>query len=159
MGFWSNLIQGKPAFEDESGVSQPDTASANSSNRFVDASGKKTIPQVTIDHVKSHIQGASIMTTAWVKNLSTLEIELDKITVLGTKKEIDRRLRPQESHEVTIYTGPAPKNDHDHKASLQYKIVENGDYFLAEYMVEFHYESDGTYTIEELHADNVVRDI
>ncbi len=159
MGFWGNLLQGKPAFEDEHAASQPnETMSTDSADRVVDVRGKKILPQVSIDHVKSRIQGSSVTTTAWIKNLSTLEIELDKITVLSAKREIDRRLRPQESHEITIYTGPVSKSDHDSKAILQYKIVDNGDYFSAEYRIEFHYESDGSYVIEEFHTD-YIRDI
>ncbi len=163
MGFWGNILQGKPAFENPDAPAPQKAApvsgsTAPAADRFMDTQGKKLTPQVAITNVKSRIQGSSVTTTAWIKNLSTLEIELDKITVLGARREIDRRLRPQESHEVTIYNGPVAKNDHDTKATLQYKIVDNGDYFSAEYRVEFHYESDGSCTIEEFHTD-FVRDI
>ena len=170
MGFWNSvnkLVQGKPVFEDQPTVrdtiigsdGQTPDHDAETQNRFTDEHGKKIIPHVGIEHVTSHINGSSFTTTAWIKNLSTLEIELDKITVLSTKNEIDRRLRPGQAHQVTLYKGQSLKNDHDHKAILQYKIVENGDYFSVEYTVEFKYESDGTYTIKALRSSYGVRDI
>ena len=170
MGFWNGinkLILGKPVFEDQPTVrdkivsadDQSYDEATQANNPFVDQHGKKIIPEVRIEHVTSHINGLSFTTTAWMKNVSTLEIELDKITVLGYRVEIDRRLRPQEAHEITLYKGPALKDNHNHKAILQYKIVENGDYFSAEYTVEFKYESDGTYTIKALQPNYGVRDI
>jgi len=170
MGFWNSvnrMIQGKPVFEDQPTTRDTITGSnehaqettAQTQNQFVDSHGKKIIPEVGIEHVASHIQGTSFTTTAWIKNLSSLEIELDKITVLGIRNEIDRRLRPGQAHEVTLYRGPALKNDYNHKAILQYKIVENVDYFSVEYSVEFKYESNGTYTIKALQHNYGVRDI
>lgn len=170
MGFWNavnKMVQGKPIFEDQPTVrdkitgaaEQPQGEAAQNNNPFVDQHGKKIIPEVRIEHVTSHINGPSFTTTAWIKNVSTLEIELDKITILSNRVEIDRRLRPQEAHEVTLYRGPALKHNHDHKAILQYKIVQNGDYFTAEYTVEFKYESDATYTIKALQPNYGVRDI
>lgn len=170
MGFWSTvnkLLQGKPVFEDEpnvrdkitGAVAQTENGVEPVENRFVDEHDKKIIPEVAIEHVTSHLHGGTFITTAWIKNLSKFEIELDKITALSIKIEIDRRLRPQQAHEITLYNGPILKDDHNHKAILQYKIVENGDYFSAEYTVEFKYESDGTYIIKALRPNYGVRDI
>jgi hypothetical protein len=170
MGFWSGvnkLMQGKPVFEDQPTVRDKITGAEQSSqtgvqpdnNQFTDQNGKKIIPQVEVGQVESHIQGDTITVTAWVKNLSGFAIELDKITILSRKTELDRPLSPQQAHEVTLYKGSLLKSDNDHKVVLQYKIVENGDYFSVEYVCEFKYESNGTYTVKALRPAYGVRDI
>lgn len=166
MGFLDvigRMIQGKPAFEVTPSESR-DTTSDESDDQagarsLVDHRGRKIIPQIEIEHVTSHRQNDSLTVTAWIKNHSATEIELDKIHILGTKLEIDRRLRPGQAYQVTLYKGKMLKHDHDHKTSLQYKIIENGDYFLAHYSIEFKRESDGMYTIKRLEDNNGVQDI
>ena len=170
MGFWNGvnkLIQGKPVFEDQPTVrdkivgidDQPQEETTRSNNPFLDETGKKIIPEVEIGQVASHIQGDTITVTAWIKNISVFAIELDKITMLSRKTELDRPLSPQQAHEVTLYKGSVLKTDGDHKVVLQYKIVENGDYFSVEYVCEFKYESNGTYTVKALRPAYGVRDI
>lgn len=170
MGFWNavnKMVQGKPVFEDQPTVrdkitgadEQPQGEATPGNNPFVDQHGKKIIPEVEVGQVESHVQGETITVTAWIKNLSVFVIELDKITILSRKTEIDRPLSPQQAHEVTLYKGSVLKNDNDHKVILQYKIVENGDYFSVEYVCEFKYESNGTYTVKALRPAYGVRDI
>ena len=167
MGFWkvmSNMAQGKPAFEvpddskeqsqavtDQNKPSTPPTTAAN---------GQKIIPQLSLEHCKPHVHGSTMLVTAWITNTSEVEIELDKVTMLGQKIEIDRRLTPQQSHEIQLYKGQIPTNDSSHKANIYYKTFRDGDYFCADYMIEYSYEDDGTYVVEYLHPENYgVRDI
>ncbi len=166
MGFLDvlgRMLQGKPAFDvtssetKNSANQEPDNFKVDT--KLVDKQGRKVIPEIEIENVVSHRQGSSLTVTAWIKNHSSVEIELDKINILSKKSEIDRRLRPGEAYQVTLYRGNVLKHEHDHKASLQYKIIENGDYFLANYSVEFKYESDGTYTIKRIEDNNGVKDI
>lgn len=166
MGFWGALgkiAQGKPVFEVQDTPSQSQdsapTSEESATHPWIDENGQKIIPHITMTHCKSVIDDNHMEVTAWVTNTSQLEVELDKIVVLNLKTELDRRLRPAEARQVVLYRGPLAKNDYVHKANLYYKIVQNGDYFRADYMVEYNRESNGTYTVEELHPERDVHDI
>lgn len=167
MGFWKALgrmAQGKPVFEvpTESIPSQPTTSASDqaAADPLHDARGNKIIPTIKIEHCKTHHLGAAIEVRAWVVNTSATEIELEKIEMLGQDHNVDRRLSPGRSHEVILYKGPAPTHDNEHDAWIHYKITANGDYFRADYRIEYNQESDGTYSVETLHPENYgVRDL
>jgi hypothetical protein len=173
MGLWnfiSKMAQGKPVFEepahepksDQAGwteeTTQPTQSPVNPSP-FVDDKGRKIIPQITIEHCKSHINGNHMDVTAWLTNASEFEVELDKMVMIDAKAELDRRLQPNEGHEVTLYRGKLQTSDHAHKAKLYYKIVQNGDYFCADFMIEYNRESNGTFVVEEFHPEHIVHDV
>lgn len=164
MGLWDfvkKMATGKPVFEVDSSRQQDDhagwvehvTTPEAEVSPYVDDKGNKIIPLMTIEHCKSHLDGQHLQVTAWLTNRSSFEVELDKIVMLDTKMELDRRLSPQQGHEVILYRGAVPTHDHAHKAQLYYKIVENGDYFCADFSIEYNLESDGRFTVEELHPE------
>lgn len=178
MGLWnfiSKMAQGKPIFEEPAQQEQGERGWADKSDQpgwkpepaqpaanpspFIDDKGRKILPIITIERCKSHVNGQYIDVTAWLTNASELEIELDRMVMIDAKTEIDRRLRPQEGHEVTLYRGRLPRDDRAHKAQLYYKIVQNGDYFCADFMIEYNRESNGTFTVEEFHPDNIIHDV
>ena len=167
------LIRGKPIFIDKPKDSDDDYSddpwkndepavkeSTPAEKSFLfDEKGRKIIPEIRFEHCKSHINGDDMMVTVWATNTSDLEVEIDKVDMLGVRREIDRFLKPQEAHEILLYKGKIPTDENGHRAILQYKIVENGDCFAAEFRIEYNFESDRRYTVEELHPEPVVRDI
>lgn len=164
MGFFDGLgrmIRGEPIFTD---TSKGDERTAREDapvekSLLIDERGRKIIPEIRLEHCKSHISGDDMTVTVWATNMSTAEVELDRVEMLGVRRGIDRFLKPQEGHEIRLYEGRIPTSDVNHKAILQYKIVENGDYFAAEFMIEYNFESDGRYSVEELHPEPTIRDI
>lgn len=176
MGFWDvvgRMAQGKPAFEDPNASSAaqsvPPTPVAPSSapapayplNKTpVDASGRKIIPEISIHNCRSYLNGNRIEVRAWVKNHSEYEIEIDKVSLLGSTTQLDRRLRPGESHEMKFYQGAVPTTDRNDNASVDYILVRSNDYFRAEFMIEFEYiANQKIYLVEEFHPEDHVRDI
>ncbi|HET8884118.1 MAG TPA: hypothetical protein VFM68_01465 [Candidatus Saccharimonadales bacterium] len=170
MGFWQALgkmAQGKPVFETPTEPNTQDSTnqtappvSQDPNKTPVDGNGRKIIPAIRIEHCKTYRNGPRIDVRAWVTNASDAEIEIEKIEVMGDNVDVDRRLRPQQSHEVVLYKGPAPTNDYEHKANVHYKLVSSGDYFRADYRIEYNQESDGTYSVETLHPENYgVKDV
>lgn len=158
MGFWSGLakiVQGKPVFEAPEGQGSPAVVEASSAN----ASGRKIIPELLVSNCESRVSGTEMETTAWVTNKSAVEIELDKIVILGITIELDRFLLPGKGQQLRLYKGAVAPSDKQHKASLYYKQVNNGDYFCADFTIEFDYDSQGFYTIEEFHPIHPVRDV
>lgn len=169
MGFLDGLgkmIKGEPLFDssdeelkDDDTFRQPEDNLQEVAHPLVDDAGRKVIPHVTVEHCKTHRRGATVEVTAWLTNSSDLEIELDKIQLLNNKSELNRRLHAQEGHEALLYRGPVITTDSLHKAELLYRIIQNDDYFKAEFMIEYNHESDGTFTVEDLHPEHAIRDI
>lgn len=168
MGLWNGLVkiaQGKPVFEaaDQRGEVKRQASSAvksaPSSGAAVDSTGHKIIPEVVIEHCETHLNGSEIDVTVWATNTSSVEIELDKIVMLGMTCELDRFLGPGEAHQLRLYKGTAPINENYHKANLYYKQVKSGDYFCADFMVEYDYDAKGFYIVDELHPIRPVRDV
>ena len=165
MGFFNGfmkVLQGKPVFEaPENKLGEEEVASSVAANqkKVVPQSSAKSIPEVTFDHCKSHIDGSEMEVTVWVTNTSAVEVELDKITMLGKTTELDRILMPNQGYEATLYKGEVAKSDDDEMAHLQYKQRKNGDYFRADFTLEFNYDAKGFYEVEEFHPVSPVTDI
>ena len=175
MDFFRKMITGRPVFEEPTAVQRdndlqpgwnendepgwkPETTQPPEHSPLVDDHGHKVIPQVAITHLKSHPNGERLDVTAWVQNNSELEIQVDTMEMLGLRSKIGRRMAPHKGHEATLYHGVRPTDDHNTKAKLYYKIVENGDMFEADYWIEFDRDSQGLW-VEQLHAEPYVRDI
>lgn len=162
MSFWSGLsklIQGKPVFEVPSEGASNENVSGVRKSELIDGSGRKVTPQLRVEHCKSYVNGDTMQTMAWLVNNSAYAVKVDKVVLMGSTTHVDRHLDSGEGHQVQLYSGPVAASDHDHKASVYCTIVENGDYFRTDYMVEYNRESNGTYTVEELHAEPAVFDI
>ncbi len=167
MGFWSGLIkviQGRPVFEPQSPESQSQETTMPPVGETpvaasVDTSGRKILPEIEIAHVKSHIDEPHMEVRVWATNRSAVEIELDKITIAGVTTETDRILMPGEGREILIYKGSALTDDSHRKATLRYKTRDTGDYFEADYHVEYHHDSRGIYEVEELRPIHPIRDV
>jgi hypothetical protein len=87
------------------------------------------------------------------------EIELDKIRIFNTVRDLGTSLRAQEEREFLIYDGSTLSRE-DHEVQLEYKTREKGDYFQTVHMMTFAYhDSDKTYLPSDIHVDGPVRDI
>lgn len=167
MGFMSGfgrMLAGKPVFENEdSRTPQPETVEKpiqdNTQGGARDASGRKVIPQIDIEHLQCHRNGNSITVTAWVTNRCDLAIRLDDSTILGQRLQVHYELTPHQNHEIVLYRGPIAMNDHDHHAKLTFRIMSNTDEFEINYVSKFHRNPDATFQVDELHQEGGVRDI
>lgn len=179
--FIRKMAEGKPIFEPSDVKNEPPKPSPEPSSSeppvqrievtpapapasppttpLVDDQGHKMIPQLTMTHCRSHVNGGQLEVTAWITNASTVEVRIDEAVLLDQKTHIDRDLAPGQAHEVLLYRGPAPQDDTSHKAELYYKIKENGDNFCADYMIEYYHEANGAWLIEELRPERIVRDV
>lgn len=161
MGFWSGLnriVQGKPVFVDPNNQSV-DVDAGPDINAATTQSGEKVIPVIEFENCKSRVDGSKMEVFVWVTNKGSVAVELDKIRMLGETIELDRILQPNEAREIRVYQGAVAKNDDDEMAHLQYKQRDNGDYFQADFTIEFDYDSQGFYEVEEFHPVRQIRDI
>lgn len=164
MGFFGGLgrlLQGRPVFEVPEQKS--DNAVATQSQGDVPGvrlpNGQKDIPSVEIEEIDVHNDAHHMRIIASIKNHSARHLELDKIHILGTKREIDAYLKSGEEGEFTIYEGVRPQNTYQKEAWLDYKD-ETGDYFRAKHLVEFDApEQDKTYTVRRIKFFGPIQDI
>lgn len=168
MGFLDGLrkmVQGKPVFEDptktddsvqdrarfDSSVTSPPPQPVQTEPALQQ---EKVTPTFDLRHCETHVDGDMITVTIWATNTSTVDIEIDKCLILDTTTEIDRRLSPNQAHEIILYKGEVPKTDRAHKANIFYKSIRENEYFRVDFIVEYNRESDGTYTVEDLHPEH-----
>lgn len=164
MGLWRGLFKlakGELIYSlpEEKNASAKGTSEEKQKSTVLDEQGKKIIPTVEIKNCKSRLIEDSMEVTAWVTNISDVIIELDKITLVGETAELDRILSPNEGREIKLYRGKPPTDDSLHTAQLQYKRRDNGDYFRADFEVEYNRDSRGFYEVEELHPIHPLRDV
>lgn len=185
MGFWSvvgRVIQGKPAFEVDDFVKNDDWDDDRPTEDFseermakkeaaqheaaaeerglIDEHGRKQIPVAGVGRVKCHESGDNMEVWTIIENRSQRPIELDKMTLLGAKTELDHVLQPGGQYDFKVYAGGKMKHDSYKRAELYYKDVATGDYFRADHLIEYHYEaSDKLYTIDDLRLLTPINDV
>ncbi len=184
MGFWNGLgklISGKPVFD----TSSPEDAknawdddaptvdyaeerdakrqehAGNTAVSLYDANGNKQIPEAGVSRVKYILSGNAVEVWATIQNHSqSRDLFLDKMTLCGQKWELDYPLGPGAERAFVVYKGSILKNDGYKKAELYYKDAGTGDYFRADHMVEYEYESqDGAYHVNSLELIRPINDI
>lgn len=159
MGFFKtlhNIIQGKPLFEtdEQQKIGKPQQIGQVQPVN----TGQKTIPVAQIERTECHNNGDHMNVRCEIRNDSNQVIELDKIRILGTVREIDTHLRPGEARELVVYSGKRPNNRNYSTAELNYKDML-GDYFQAKCAVEFRQEQDNTYSIYRIKLAGPIKDI
>lgn len=176
MGFWDvtkRMIQGKPAFE----VSQSDDDWDNEapttdfsegraakraevqSASLVDEKGYKHPPVVSITNVKGDLSDRYYELWVTIKNQSNREVLLDKVTLLGTKFQANYPLHAGEQRVFQVYRGLRLTHDNYKKAELYYKDVPTGDYFRADHLLQYKYDTDGTYEVVDFELFMPIYDV
>lgn len=178
MGFWDitkRMIQGKPAFEapktdanDNWDDDAPTTDFAedkqakredNASQSLYDETGNKHIPVAGVVHTKYTMSGANTEVWATIRNHSERSVMLDKIMLLGQRTDLDYELRPGLERDFRVFHGPRTNHDNYKKAELYYKDTLSGDYFRADHLIGYKYESDKTYSVDELELLTPINDV
>lgn len=112
------------------------------------ASGHKLLPRVCIEEIKCEDRGDRMECWGMIRNESEYEVFLDKIHVLGVRRELDTTLRKGERRDFLIFSDRRPRNVFN-KAELQYRDVD-GDYFVGQHCIETKKLADGTYSIHRI---------
>jgi hypothetical protein len=166
MGFFeklNNFMQGKPVFEPEDSTVQPKTdtnVAHDNAVHGVERQGVKLIPQIRLEETDCHVSGHHMEVRAVIKNESSQQLEIDKIFILGVKREIDVHLRPHEARQAVLYNGPRPNHQNYGQADLNYRTTESPvDYFQIKCRVEFQPEKDNTYSVRRITQQGPVKDI
>lgn len=123
-----------------------------------DQRGEKILPVVAVKRVDCRLRDAGMECWGVLQNQAPYKMELDKISLLGVRLELDNFLEPNEEREYLLYSGARPTSEADHNCQLQY-LNESGDYFSAEHYVHLAVQPDGTYVINRLEFVPPVRDI
>jgi hypothetical protein len=161
MGFLEGLgrfMQGKPIFQASENNDTSQHSNTTTEDTQMTASGPKVVPTVFIERSDYHNSGQNMRIEAYIKNSSTQEVEVSRINLMGTHRDININLRAGESREVFVYDGARPKDYNYKNAYLQFKD-ESGDYFESHHTVEFRSNQDGTYYISAFNFVGPVKDI
>ena len=140
-------------------------ASERKPDRYHLASGQKIIPEIEVERIKAQpsSDSKSLEIWAYIHNLASFDIELDKYELLGQRGDLNKFLKPGEIFELRMYQGAMPENDSVRKMYIQYKIVGTGDYFQADHTINYKYEQDSQgnkwYMPDSLKLIRPVRDI
>ena len=178
MGFWDvtkRMLQGKPAFEvpksDDNENWDDDAPTTDfaedreakrakqTNQSLYDANGNKHIPIVGVSHTKYTLSGPNTEVWATIHNHSERSMMLDKIILLGQRTELDHELGPGREREFRVYHGQRMVHDNYKKAELYYKDTLTGDYFRADHLVGYKYETDKTYSVDELELLTPINDV
>lgn len=140
-------------------------ASEQKPDQYHLAGGQKIIPEIEVERIKAQpsSDNKSLEIWAYIHNLASFDIELDKYELLGQRGDLNKFLKPGEIFELRMYRGAMPKNDSVRKMYIQYKIVGTGDYFQADHTIDYKYEQDSQgnkwYMPDSLKLIRPVRDI
>lgn len=158
MGFWEGfgrIVRGEPVFR----VSTDHSVHTSSTAHDTAAStGPKQLVRVVVEETETHTNGHHMRVTVRIKNESSGRVELDKIRIMGGKRELDTWLNPHQEREFIVYDGEMPTHRNHDDAWLDYKD-ETGDYFQQYHTVEFEQEDDARYSIKYLRPSGSVKDI
>jgi hypothetical protein len=157
MGFFgalARIVQGKPVFEANQPNAAPQqpqmpTAATPDQSQPYAASGQKVYPQVGIERTTCHTHGSNMDLDLYIQNHSQAQVDLDRLEILGTSRDLGTFLRPGEEREFRVYSGPRPNNTNMSNVQL-YIRNQAGDMFCADFHIEFRQEADHTYTTDRI---------
>jgi hypothetical protein len=161
MGFWDGLgrvVRGEPVFQVPQTPQSHNASSDASSSHSAMAGGAKQIARAFVEETETHTDGHHMRVMVKIKNESAGRIELDKISLMGNKRELDMWLNPHQEREFIVYDGEMPTHRNYDDAWLDYKD-ETGDYFQQYHTVEFEAEGEGRYSIKYLRPSGPTKDI
>jgi hypothetical protein len=158
MGFFGvmgRVLAGKPAYTpaDVEAQKQADQQSSEGGNASSEQSTQTTAPQqppaVMLGRVECVPKNDRVEVWVDVINQSQEPVFFDDMTVLGERRELQRLLRPGETHQELVYTGPALSGQPQGYAQLKFRRQTDGDYFMNHYQYYCVRQDNGTYFIGE----------
>jgi len=156
--FMGKMAKGEPIFDENTSGQQSASSSVPQQAHLADTTrqdGRKVIPEVRVTRLVSRRNGSNMTTHVWLQNDAPFAVEMRNFRIMGRATPMNYRLEPTQGRQVQIFSGPVASHDNDDEAYIDYRIVQNGDYFQQHFHVEFDRQSDGTYLLEELHPEHV----
>jgi hypothetical protein len=155
---WTDQAGREKEFSTGEGEQQPAQPEQKGPTTGVIKNHPDTFPVVVVKRTRTRLNGTNQDVYCSIVNNSKGPVELDEINLAGRSRHINGYLRAGEEREWLCYSGPRSTAETYKVANLDYKD-ETGDYFQSIYDVEYQYESDKTYSVEELHLRLPIRDI
>lgn len=158
---FGRLIKGEPIFKTPpiSGEDVHETTHAtNVQNDHPEASSSGGVPKVEVEETESHVNGRHLRVTVRIANRSSVRVELDKIRLLNTRRELDTWLSPHQEKEFIVYEGLVLNHRNYDDAWVDYRD-ESGDYFQQYHTVEFQQDSQNEFSVKYIRPSGPVKDI
>ena len=110
-------------------------------------------PEVAISRIEPIISSSGKNLELWVTlaNHSRSDVEVTDIECLGQQRQLNRFLKPGESHDILMFSGAVPRTDADHDSSITFKDRTTGVYYKASHYIRFHCtrHTDGDYYVPD----------
>lgn len=172
MGFFGALgkvLSGKPVYtpaeeaaKQQQGQSQPaptgQSAQPEPAGPLPQA-GPKQPPAVGIGRVECVMNGGRMDVHIDLVNQSSEPVFIDDITLLGTRHELQRELRPGETRQEFVYSGQPFTQQPQGYAELRFRRQSDGDYYLNYYNYYCVQQANGTYFIGQFRPTGPTKDI
>lgn len=120
--------------------------------------GAKILPVVQIVRVDTRVKDAHMEVYAYIRNDFHQRMELDKVRIFGTMRELDNWLDPNESKIHLLYSGPRMTHTNYRECEVVY-LQPDGDYFASIHYIDYQLESDKTYSVKDLQLRHPIRDV
>ena len=154
-GAFGRALMGKPAYTPE----QVSKEASSEAGQPAASAGPKTIPTVRIGRVENHASGQRLDVYADIHNESGEAIFIDRALLLGMRRELDSQLRPGESRQFVLYSGPLLMRQPSGYVELQYRKQSDGDYFANYHVIRSRQEGAQGFIITECLPAGPVKDI
>jgi hypothetical protein len=136
LNIFGRIVQGKPIYD----VANP---SEPARPEQPGAPARTELPRIAITRVENEYPNGRLELRVDFRNLENEPIFLDKLSVFGTRREIDHELKPGETREIPIYSGQPLQREPGGYLELQYRTVADGDYFLSRYQPRYRQTQEG----------------
>ena len=164
MGFmegFGRLMKGEPIFQAPPTSSEGGLETTHvpiTPNDHSGASSSGVVPKVEVEETESHVNGHHLRITVRIVNHSATRVELDKIRLFNTRRELDTWLSPHQEKEFIVYEGQVLNHRNYDDAWIDYRD-ESGDYFQQYHTVEFQQESQNEFSVKYIRPSGPVKDI
>lgn len=155
----SKILAGKPVYGSEDvGQSQPPAGGVPQPLVPTAPTGPKYIPQIDFGRVENLVKNGRLDMYFDIVNTSGEAVFIDRIALLGTRRELDSQLRPGERKQYCLYSGAPLTSQPNGYVELQYRKVSDGDYFKSFYVIRYERDEHG-FHVTELRPSGPVKDI
>lgn len=151
LGVLGRIMQGKPIYMPED---QPKQTGAEQSVTPV----RMQPPQIELRRVENEYPNGRYELRVDMKNEANEPLFLDKVTIFSVRREIDRELKPGETREISIYSGQPLQREPSGYLDLQYRTVNDCDYFLAHYLLRARPTQHG-FEVDDFRLAGPIKDI
>lgn len=111
------------------------------------------------ERIESQWNGPGLNLYVDTVNESPVQIFVDWVNLMGTKRQLDVQLRPGQTRQLLLYSGPRFQNRPEGYVEVQYRTVQDGDYFMNYHEIRSEQEGERGWRVTEILQRGPVKDL